>query len=103
MRDCLAKKADDSQKALKQIEDKVVGVLSTWDEDDKYISLAKEKLARSSKEFTKYRETQCEFSVSLGGGGAGNTREMGRLACVAELNGRRAEQLRHAVANLPIK
>jgi uncharacterized protein YecT (DUF1311 family) len=103
MRDCLAKKADESQKALKQIEDNVVSVLSKWDEDNKYISLAKAKLARSSKEFTKYRETQCEFSVSLSGGAAGNTHQIKHLACVAELNSRRTEQLRNGVANLPIK
>ena len=103
MRDCLAKKAENSQKALLQAEEKVVNTLSKWDEDNKYVSQAKGKLTASNKEFSKYRETQCEFSASLSGGGAGSAHEMGRLACVSELNNRRAEQLRDAVSDLPLK
>jgi uncharacterized protein YecT (DUF1311 family) len=103
MRDCLAKKAEKSQKALRQAEEKVANTLSKWDEDNKYIKQAKAKLAESNKEFAKYRETQCVFSASLSGGGAGNAHEMGRLACVVELNNRRAEQLRDAVSDLPLK
>ncbi|WP_230961952.1 lysozyme inhibitor LprI family protein [Burkholderia anthina] len=60
-------------------------------------------LAASNKEFAKYRAAQCEFSASLSGGGAGNAHEMGRLACVAALNGARVEQLRNAVSELPSK
>ncbi|MEB2502855.1 MULTISPECIES: hypothetical protein [Burkholderia] len=40
---------------------------------------------------------------SLGGGAIGNALEMQRLACVAELNNRRAAQLRDAVSDLPLK
>jgi hypothetical protein len=103
IRDCLAKKADESQKTLRQAENHMVSALSNWDEDGKYISLAKAKIAASSKDFVRYRNAQCEFSASLSGGGAGNAYEIGRLACVAELNGRRAEQLRNAAANLTMK
>jgi len=103
MRDCLIKKVDESQKALRQTEDNVASVFSKWDEDNKYISLAKTKLAASGREFAQYRDAQCDFSASLSGGGAGNAHEMKRLACVAELNSTRAEQLRNAIANLPIK
>ncbi|WP_313620356.1 hypothetical protein [Achromobacter sp.] len=39
----------------------------------------------------------------MSGGAAGNAREMGKLACQAELNQRRARQLRDAVAELPFK
>ncbi len=103
IRDCLAKKAESSQKALRQAEGKVAGILSKWDEDMKYISQAKSKLAASNNAFAKYRDSQCELMASLSGGGAGNAHEMGRLACVAELNSRRAEQLRDAVSDLPSK
>jgi Lysozyme inhibitor LprI len=103
IRDCLAKKADVSQKILRQAENYMVSALSKWDEDGEYISLAKAKIAASSKDFVRYRNAQCEFSASLSGGGAGNAYEIGRLACVAELNGRRAEQLRNAAANLTMK
>jgi C4-dicarboxylate-specific signal transduction histidine kinase len=103
MLDCLATKAENSQKALRQAEEKVVGTLSKWDEDNKYVNRAKAKLAASNKEFSKYLETQCEFAASLGGGAIGAALKMRRLACVAELNNRRAEQLRDAVSDLPLK
>jgi hypothetical protein len=55
MRDCLAKKAENSQKALRQAEEKVVEAISSWDEDLKYINLAKVKLAASNKDFESPR------------------------------------------------
>lgn len=103
MRDCLAKKASESQKALKQADAQVSSLLSKWDEDAKYVNLAKAKFAASSKEFARYREVQCEFSASLSGGAAGNAHEMGRFACEAELNNRRAGQLRNSVVDLPLR
>ena len=103
MRDCLAKKAETSQEALRQAEKKVAGTLSKWDEDRKYINQAKVKLAASNKDFAKYRDAQCAFASSLGGGAIGNALDMSRLACVSELNDRRAEQLRDAVSDLPLK
>jgi uncharacterized protein YecT (DUF1311 family) len=103
MRDCLADKAEASQKALEQAEKKMTDTLSKWDEDNKYVKQAKTKLVASNRKFTEYRETQCEFAASLSGGGAGNAHEMGRLACVSELNNRRAEQLRDAASDLPLK
>lgn len=57
----------------------------------------------SNQEFARYRTAQCAFSMSLIGGGAGNSREIGRLRCVAALNYHRASQLRDAVADLPFK
>lgn len=103
MRDCLAKKAESSQRALRQAEEKAASALSQWDEDGRYVSQAKARLAASHKAFSRYRETQCDFSASLSGGGAGNAREMRRLACVSELDARRAEQLRDAFSDLPMK
>ncbi|WP_241754463.1 lysozyme inhibitor LprI family protein [Cupriavidus basilensis] len=103
MRDCLAKNAQDSQKALRNIEEEAVSALSRWDEESRYVSQAKAKLAASNREFSRYRDSQCEFSASLSGGGAGNAHEIRRLACVSEFNNRRAEQLRDAVSDLPRK
>jgi len=40
MRDCLAKKAHDSERAVRQAEEKVISALSEWDEDAKYIALS---------------------------------------------------------------
>ncbi|EEA01362.1 conserved hypothetical protein [Burkholderia sp. H160] len=76
--------------------------LSKWDEDNEYVNQAKAKLVALDRKFAEYRETQCEFAASLSGGGAGNAHEMGRLACVSELNNWRAEQLRDAASDLPL-
>ncbi len=103
MRDCLAKKAGESQASLQQAEKDAATTPSKWDEDDKYVIDAKTKLTRSNKEFEKYRQSQCDFLSSLVGGGAGNAHEIDRLACLAELNNRRAKQLRDAVSTLPSK
>lgn len=103
MRECLSKKAEDSEKALRQAEEKVADTLSRWDEDSRYISQAKAKFASSNKEFAKYRQSHCRFASSLIGGGAGNAHEMKRLACAAELNNRRAEQLGDAISDMPLK
>ncbi|WP_081103851.1 lysozyme inhibitor LprI family protein [Burkholderia anthina] len=103
MKDCLAKKASESREYLKKAEDDALAVIKKWDDGNKYIHASEEALAASNKEFAKYRAAQCEFSASLSGGGAGNAHEMGRLACVAALNGARVEQLRNAVSDLPSK
>lgn len=103
MRDCLTEKSKRSQKALSQAEEKVAYTLSRWDEDSKLIQRAKAKLSASGKAFAKYRDEQCAFASSLGGGAIGNALEIRRLACVTELNNRRAAQLRDAVSDLPLK
>jgi uncharacterized protein YecT (DUF1311 family) len=103
MRDCLAKKVESSQEALERVGEAAASILSKWDEDGKYVNQARIKLAASNKEFVRYREAQCEFAASLSGGAVGNAHEMRRLACVAELNSRRAGQLRDVVSDIPLK
>lgn len=103
MRDCLAKQADASQMALTQAEELVRQQLTRWDEDAKYIAVAKHQLARSNRDFIRYRATQCELARSLVGGAAGNSREIVRLTCVAELNIKRTEQLRESIAGLLLR
>ena len=101
MHDCLEKKARESDKTLKDAERNAVNALAKWDEDASYISQAKTKLHSSSKAFERYREAQCAFAASMGGGAIGKALDMRRLACIAELNDRRSEQLRAAVSDLP--
>lgn len=103
VRECLQKKAQATEVELKEAEKKVLDRLTKWDEDSKYVDQAKAKLIASNKAFGKYRDAQCAFASALGGGAIGNALEMGRLACVAELNGRRAFQLRDLVSDLPMK
>lgn len=103
MRDCLSKKAADSHDDLRQARSNAISVLSKWDEDTKYAGRSKVELTASDKDFEKYRDAHCKFRASLSGGGAGNSHEILRLACIAELNSTRARQLRDAVADLPLK
>ncbi len=103
MRDCLATQAENSRIALRRAEEKLANTLSKWDEDDQYVNQAKERFASANKAFAKYRDRQCALSAALSGGGAGNAREIRRLACIAELNNLRAGQLSKAAADLPLK
>ncbi|NUE67574.1 lysozyme inhibitor LprI family protein [Snodgrassella sp. ESL0253] len=103
MRECLKKEAVKSQKALQMAEKKALNTLSKWDEKPKYISLAKANLIAANQDFARYRDTQCKFASSLGAGAAGNSLEIQRLACVAELNNRRANQLHDAISDLHLK
>jgi uncharacterized protein YecT (DUF1311 family) len=103
VRECLEKKARASEVALKRVEEKALSAIARWDEDAKYISIAKAKLKTSGEEFVKYRDAHCAYMSSLGGGAIGNALEMRRLACVFELNSRRAEQLSSSIVDLPRK
>jgi uncharacterized protein YecT (DUF1311 family) len=100
MRACVKIKAGESRVALRLAEDDLLRAISKWDEDSKYVRLAKIKLAMSNERFAAYREAECGFSGSLSGGGAGDTHEIRRLACVAELNSQRANQLSRSVADM---
>lgn len=103
MRACLEGKSRESATALKRAENKAFDTLSKWDEDAKYVALAKERLKTSSRAFEQYRDAQCRFASSTGGGAIANARELRRLSCLIGLNTRRAEQLRTTMANLPTK
>jgi hypothetical protein len=101
MRGCLTKKAADSQAWLKRAEHEAAAGLSGWDDDVRYVKRAKEKLAHASREFERYRETQCAFASALGGGAIAGALELRRLACTIDLNEARARSLGDSIATLP--
>ncbi|SEO19843.1 Protein of unknown function [Duganella sp. CF517] len=101
MRECLAQKSRESGAALRRAEEQAIAALSTWDEDAKFIHLAKQKLRASSKAYERYRDAQCAFAASLGGGAIGNALEMRRLSCQVGLNNARSKQLNTDLAALP--
>lgn len=103
MHDCLAKKVAASELALKKAETKVYNGFTAWGEDAKYITIAKSKFETSKKAFVRYRKAHCEFNASLGGGAIGSALALRRLACLFELNLRRAEQLNSVITTLPTK
>jgi uncharacterized protein YecT (DUF1311 family) len=101
MRECLAGKVEDSLKVLQRAERNAADILSKWDDFKPVVIEAQKKFAISNKEFAKYRDKECEFMNSLGG--STNYREHLRLTCIAELNYRRADQLRTATSGMPAK
>lgn len=103
MRACLARKFHESTAALKRAEEQAIVALSKWDEDAKYVHLAKEKLSASSKAYAQYRDAQCAFASSLGGGAIGNALELRRLSCLFGLNTGRTKQLNTDSSALPTK
>ncbi|NHZ32730.1 DUF1311 domain-containing protein [Massilia sp. CCM 8692] len=93
IRECLKKHATDSAAALKQAEARAAAAIASWDESDTYIKDAGIKLRAANASFVRDRQVQCAFASSLIGGGAGNSHEIKRLACVADMNARRTFQL----------
>ena len=100
---CLKAKALKSQKELQNTEKKMIKILSEWDEDPSNINIAKANLTAANKEFIKYRDAQCKFNYSLGGGAIENALEMRLFACIAELNNRRNQQLIDLMSKISIK
>lgn len=93
IRECLAKKAADSAATLKKAEAKAADAISSWDENAKYVKVARARLRESNAAFASYRQAQCAFADALIGGGTGNSHEIRRLACVTDLNAQRAMAL----------
>ena len=98
---CLKAKALKSQKELQNTEKKMIKILSEWDEDPSNINIAKANLTAANKEFINYRDAQCKFNYSLGGGAIENALEMRLFACIAELNNRRNQQLIDLMSGMP--
>lgn len=103
MRTCLEKKSMASERELALAEQAASLALARWDEDPKYIRSASAALKTSSKSFMQFRDAQCRFVASLGGGAIGNALTLRQLACVTDLNRQQAASIQQAVANLPVK
>ena len=66
--ECLEEFFHTSQASLINHSRNFFNALSNWDEDKEHIVIAQNKLKKSNKEFIKYRDLQCDFAYSLGGG-----------------------------------
>ncbi|NHZ43952.1 lysozyme inhibitor LprI family protein [Massilia aquatica] len=93
IRECLKKLATGSAAVLKQAEARAAATIAGWDESPTYIKEAGLKLRAANASFVRDRQVQCAFASALTGGGAGNSHEIKRLACVADMNARRTFQL----------
>jgi uncharacterized protein YecT (DUF1311 family) len=103
MRRCLERKSQESSASLAAAETAALSAVANWDEDEKYRKTASIALSNTSKSFIQFRQAQCDFASSLGGGAIGNALTLRRLRCVTDLNQRQAESLRLETSNLPTK
>lgn len=100
VRECLATQVKESEATLKAAESAFANAVDHWDTDAKSAKQTRQKLSAAAAAFVKYRAAQCAWAASLGGGAIGHALEMRRLACVAELNLRRADSLQTAAREL---
>jgi uncharacterized protein YecT (DUF1311 family) len=99
--ECLEKKRQESASELQSAETLMRTALTQWDEDAYFVHQAQEMFTVAANAFTAYRELQCEFARSRGGGGVHSSTF--RLACETELNLKRAAELRDAASLIPQK
>jgi uncharacterized protein YecT (DUF1311 family) len=98
---CLKAYAGESAARLAKAEREAVARIENWDEDARYRAQARGALATSNAEFLRFRARECGFASALAGGSIGTAHEHWRLACVYELNIRRAASLDGFVGGLP--
>lgn len=97
---CVVAKAAASKRALDRAEVAARAALPKVDPWPRFVAEAQQHFAQSRRDFARYRAAQCAFNASLAGGAAGNSREIMRLACIAELNMLRAAHLRLLTASI---
>jgi hypothetical protein len=80
-----------SSMALQKAEEDLHVAIAHWDEDENWKIKSANALRTSSRDFNRYRKSQCDFNASLaaGGNGAGDM----RLECIIELNKQRLDML----------
>ena len=98
---CLKAYVEESVARLAKAERDAAARIENWDEGVRYRAQARDALATSNAEFLRFRTRECDFVSALAGGSIGTAHEHWRLACVYELNIRRAASLDGFVAGLP--
>ncbi|WP_165671375.1 lysozyme inhibitor LprI family protein [Metapseudomonas otitidis] len=100
---CLHEKLGDSQHAVERAESALFAAFERWDEDAEQVRTGQGRERAARQSFIEYRERQCALAASVGGGAIGHALEARRLACTAELNYQRAQQLEALAHELPAR
>ena len=103
IRECLTGKVKESVRELIVTEEKAGAALKRWDEEAEFVARAEEKLRSSRKAFLAYRDSQCIFAASLGGGAIPKALQMRQLACLYAINTERSQHLKRLIADIPSK
>ncbi|MDI6528878.1 DUF1311 domain-containing protein [Pseudomonas otitidis] len=90
---CLREKLGHSQHAVERAESALFAAFEQWDESAEQVRTGQGRARAARQSFIEYRERQCALATSVGGGAVGHALETRRLACIAELNYQRAQQL----------
>lgn len=101
MRACLRREVNASAKALIDMEEKATTALKHWDEKSEFVARAESQLRSSRKAFIAYRDAQCIFAASLGGGAIPKALEMRQLACLYAINTERLQHLKRLILSIP--
>ena len=92
--ECLEIHVGESAALLAKAERDAVAQIDHWDEDAPHRARARNALTTSNAEFVRFRISECGFASALAGGSIGTAHRHWQLACVYELNFRRAASLR---------
>mgnify|MGYP001291532329 FL=1 len=65
---CLTEKLAESEKRLVDEQQRALMLLDKWDVDQEHKAEAKKNIIESNREFRKYKQENCNFSMSLMGG-----------------------------------
>jgi hypothetical protein len=90
---CLTEKLAESEKRLVNAQKRALMLLDQWDVDQAHKAEAKKNIIESNREFKKYKQDNCNFSMSLMAGSVSNSHEIYEKACLASLNLHYIEQI----------
>ncbi|MES2041059.1 MAG: lysozyme inhibitor LprI family protein [Pseudomonadota bacterium] len=90
-RTCLEKRVLDSDVALKNTEEDVLGHVHRWDDTPANRRRVHVYVLSSGKQYLRYRKEQCELQAALAAGGTGGSHR--RFLCILELNEQRMAHL----------
>jgi hypothetical protein len=83
---CAEKKFEASEKLLVQKEKQEPRMLDTWFEEEYFKGDARRYMLISNREFEKYKNKYCDFSMSVMGNAEAAVHEVRRLSCLTSLN-----------------
>lgn len=89
-----------SKHNMLQAEKELAEKLAAWDADAESVRTAGQNMLYARHTFKQYRAAQCRLAATLAGASAA-AQNIRRNTCMAELNNRRAEQIRALADSMP--
>lgn len=99
---CVNQSLKESEILLKDTQVEALQKLDQWDEELPYKMQSKKALLLSNEQFIHYREKECYFFQTLGGGAIGHALNLRRKGCEYNLNIERVQKLKNKLDQLPM-